>query len=320
MKRLFVSLCLFLQLTKVVFASSCEVSDVDSCYLPFANMSKQFYLQAALDCDGISKTYKLAILDQPEFTEINNDIAYLGPECWQTEAMNIYRGKVTWSDCNEYDHMLHWSDNVVGDDPSVFKINRTCDGSTIAIVDTNPQDIKLVSGEVVKAYYRIFADDAQQSLIAYAAANDFNSNLLVLRDPNGEVLSESHRKYLFEDNQCFYNWNNTINNESALDPTAVAYLVAMRQNSEFSCPTATSAPSQSPSFQTFAYQEESNRLSGGVIAGISTAATAVVCTLGVCVYKKFFKKPSNKKSDATVPTHVTVEEQNKDNNDMEDNL
>ena len=263
---------------------------VDTCFLPFADRNEKFYLQSELDCDKSVNQHRLAILQNDSFTPINDDVSYLAPTCFDTKVLNLYHGKIIYEGI-EYDHILHFMDNITPGDNSVFRVSKACDGETIGIIDTNIQDLTLEDGSTIKTCFQMKENNAEQSVIAYVRVDDHDSNNFDLRSVNGTILATAGRTFGREGDSCFFNWE--VDNTAGFDPTILAYAIGWRENQAFNCEDLTSAaPTMppTPAMPPAPIQATSGGLSNGAITGITIGSVGAVALTGCLVWKYFGKR------------------------------
>ncbi|MFK7874089.1 MAG: hypothetical protein AB8C84_13140 [Oligoflexales bacterium] len=282
----------------VFFVSFNGFSMEDNCYEPFADKTTKFYLQSKLTCGEESTPERIAILGAEGFQEITNEVAYMGPTCFgEAKVLQLYRGKVIFNGV-EYDRVLHWSDNIIPDDSSLFKVLKTCDGESLGIIDNKIQDLTLSTTNTISTCFQFRADNANQTLTGYVAVDGHDSNTFKLKDPSNKIIVSAKRSFEKEGDTCFSNWE--VENPQGFNPTSIAYAIGWKENQAFSCTsTGTVAPTEAPPAAV-----ATSGLSGGEIAGIVTG-TAVGATVVGCLLWKFFGKKKQATLDIAEPIQVS---------------
>ncbi len=230
------------------------------CKEPFAGMGQQFFLQETLDCSAAINRMNLLIKNSTAYSASGAATYSLSPECVDnSKVLDLVSGT---------GHIVNWSEMIKGNE-NIFKINLTCKSETIAILDTRRQTLKANDGKELVVSFQVFANDAAQTLIAYALESEDGAKQFTLRSPDGSVLVSASKEYSQTGAGCFATWS--VSN-SGLNPTVAAYVLAWKDNGQFDCSTlaAHSSHSATPTSEIVLYS-----LMGGTVVGCSCLAALV---------------------------------------------
>ena len=207
------------------------------CRDPFAGISQNFLLQESFSCSAEVQQVSLLIKKTTNYVAPGPSSYFLSAKCaGDHKVMNLNygtdEGPVNWQTT------VNWSD-VLGDDPDVIKIVRTCEAATIAILDARSQVIKNSEGQDILVSFQIFADESRQSMVAYVLASEDEPHQVSIRAPNGDLLTLAYKQFFNGGNLgCLANWSVR---DSTLDPTLVAYILGWRDNRNFKCQASPSS-------------------------------------------------------------------------------
>jgi len=201
------------------------------CKNPFEGISGRFILQEKLDCTAVKERVTLRIGNASEmhsFKDIGPTSYFLTPECTgQTKGINLNYN-------SQENFIVYWSQTPPGLN-GVFRINPTCGGAPIAVLDTTERTI--LNGTILAAYY------TYPPFITYVKEGEDLANEVTLRATNGTVLA--HAKKTFVSGPiCYATWDVNYTN---VDPAVISYILAWKDSSNLNCSIpAPTAPSITP--------------------------------------------------------------------------
>ncbi|MEI6805611.1 MAG: hypothetical protein WCK49_03780 [Myxococcaceae bacterium] len=218
------------------------------CTDPFANQRSQFSLTEPLSCNPAQPVYQLQISQN----------VYLQPTCiGNNKVIDLYldNGDVIHSFSTEQIGQSGWS---------VLTVESACTGKNLFTI----------------------TPDYQVPGIGTVDPTENTANTLILRDNQTRVIANATKHFVASGNCGQAIWN--VENNPAISPLIIAYLLALKDNSLFSCSSTT--PQKNP---------VSNGLSAGAITGIA-ASIAVAMTGAVLTVRwlfqhhpKWFKLPTS---------------------------
>lgn len=202
------------------------------CKDPFAANPTSFTLKSPLYC-GPQEHYRY---------NLESTHAYLDTACIDdTKAMNLYDGVIDQGGFQDY--IVLYSNPVTGSRWGTQTITAACTGQVqfgIQMTSANLQD--LVTS------YTVF--DQTSETIAYVTASEDQASQVILRSAqNHTILANATRALLPNSNPTCARTQWTVSNPSTLSGAVMAYLLALKDNSNYACP-AGSQPSLASSGST----------------------------------------------------------------------
>ncbi len=147
---------------------------------------------------------------------------------------------------NTTEQTVSWSEQLIGKQ-GAYKISSACANETLAILDTESQQIKNTEGGSIDISSAIY-DAEYKNILAYVTdGEDTSSDLTVRSFEDGDVIFSATKAPLETSSECaewtVSDFNNMAN--STLDPTVLPYLLAWKVNGNLSCDTSSNSPSSS---------------------------------------------------------------------------
>ncbi|MEI6789738.1 MAG: hypothetical protein WCK42_00975 [Myxococcaceae bacterium] len=216
----------------LVFLFSITLNATDPCTDPFAGEHSQFSLTEPLSCNSAQAVYQLQI----------SQGVYLEPSCiGNNKVVDLYldNGQKIQSFSTEQVGQPGWG---------TLTVESACTGKNLFTIKP----------------------DYQVPDIGFVNPAENTVNNLILRNNQSQIIANATKHFVSSGNCGQAIWS--VENNPALSPQVMAYLLALKDNNLFSCSTNTPGVT-----------ETSDTLSPGAIVGIALSVTAVAIVGSVLV-------------------------------------